>query len=159
MARGKNSRRNSQTSTLPLPTNRSCACGNCNGISCLSQPSSFGHKNPKDVQDAIDFHWKILPIEIKMFLLRDPVKLCLRKFVDFYSTQEQIENTSKNVAASICGCSWYLALQYMFLGKLSEAKALILNAAFLQEVYNVSIGWCFDVSVLYICKSVANQYI
>jgi hypothetical protein len=50
------------------------------------------------------------------------------------------DNTSRNVAASICGCSWYLALHYMFLGKIAEAKGLILNAAFLQEVY-VSSLW------------------
>ena len=53
---------------------------------------------------------------------------------------ENVDNTSRNVAASICGCSWYLALHYMFLGRLAEAKGLILNAAFLQEVYNVSFG-------------------
>ena len=51
---------------------------------------------------------------------------------------EHVDNTSRNVAASICGCSWYLALHYMFLGRLVEGKGLILNAAFLQEVYNVS---------------------
>lgn len=54
----------------------------------------------------------------------------------FYSMPENVDNTSRNVAASICGCSWYLALHYMFLGRLAEAKGLILNAAFLQEVYN-----------------------
>lgn len=60
----------------------------------------------------------------------------MKRFVSFYSMPENIDNTSRNVAASICGCSWYLALHYMFLGKLAEAKGLILNAAFLQEVYN-----------------------
>jgi hypothetical protein len=53
---------------------------------------------------------------------------------------EHADNTSRNVAASICGCSWYLALHYIFLSKMPEAKGLILNAAFLQEVYNVSYG-------------------
>jgi hypothetical protein len=152
MARGKNRRRPSASSSIhphiptkqqptssPTTTNcKTCATAGhttCTG-QCLLNPASFGHKSPQDVQDAIDYHWKILPHSIKQFLLSDPASLCLRKFVSFYSMPEHVDNTSRNVAASICGCSWYLALHYMFLGRLVEGKGLILNAAFLQEVYN-----------------------
>ena len=153
MARGKNNRRrvsvsSSQTSHAPpskaaaphFNTCKTCMRNgslHCSG-QCLLNPASFGHSSARDVQDAIDYHWKILPTSIRQFLLKDPSSLCLRKFVAFYSSSEHEENTSRNVAASICGCSWYLSLHYMFLGQLAEAKGLILNAAFLQEVYNVS---------------------
>ncbi|KAL3804024.1 hypothetical protein HJC23_006415 [Cyclotella cryptica] len=150
MARGKNSRRRvsvtSQSSHVPpskpsaphFATCKTCVKNgslHCSG-QCLLNLASFGHTSARDVQDAIEYHWKILPTSIRQFLLKDPSSLCLRKFVAFYSNPENEENTSRNVAASICGCSWYLSLHYMFLGQLAEAKGLILNAAFLQEVYN-----------------------
>lgn len=47
----------------------------------------------------------------------------------------RVENTSPNIAASICGCSWYLALNYMTIGQVVEARALILNGCFLQQCY------------------------
>lgn len=160
MARGKNNRRrvsvSSQTAHNP-PSKPAAAqfntCKTCirNGSlhcsgQCLLNPSSFGHTSAKDVEDAIEYHWKILPTSIRQFLLKDPSTLCLRKFLAFYSSPEHQENTSRNVAASICGCSWYLSLHYMFLGRLAEAKGLILNAAFLQEVYNVSESASFHIA-------------
>jgi hypothetical protein len=166
MARGKRTRRLSSSSAVHpnLPskpalsissptcttTCKTCASNGflqCSG-QCLLNPASFGHKSAQDVQEAIDYHWKILPSSIREFILADPNSLSLQRFVSFYSMPEHIDNTSRNVAASICGCSWYLALHYMFLGKFAEAKGLILNAAFLQEVYNVSISSSFVIIVL-----------
>lgn len=160
MARGKNNRRRSNGGSVhptmtaqnqhpnvtaghgPTTTCKTCAANGshrCSG-QCLLNPASFGHKDVKDVEKAVDYHWKILPISIRHFVLSNPNSLCLRSFVNFYSMPEHADNTSRNVAASICGCSWYLALHYIFLSKMPEAKGLILNAAFLQEVYNVSYG-------------------
>ena len=56
--------------------------------------------------------------------------------VDFWTAPSRRENTSPNIAASICGCSWYLALNYMSIGQIAEARALILNGCFLQQCYN-----------------------
>ena len=153
MARGKNSRRRLSASSSVHPNIivkpqvdtaiRTCKTCASNGLSrcsgqCLLNPAIFGHKSAQEVEEAIEYHWKILPTSISQFLLADPNLLCLQRFVSFYSMPEHADNTTRNVAASICGCSWYLALHYMFLGKFQQAKGLILNAAFLQEVYNVS---------------------
>mmetsp|Transcript_985 Transcript_985/g.2107 ORF Transcript_985/g.2107 Transcript_985/m.2107 type:complete len:644 (-) Transcript_985:238-2169(-) len=90
----------------------------------------------QEVLDVIEFHWKNLSLELKSFLLKNPQELSLNRFVDFWSSPIRIESTYPNIAASICGCSWYLALNYMSICKIVEARALILNGCFLQQCYN-----------------------
>ena len=69
-------------------------------------------------------------------------ELSLRKFVDYWTHPSRIENTNPNIAASVCGCSWFLALNYMTIGKVVEARALVLNGCFLQQCY-VSLHFLF----------------
>ena len=83
--------------------------------------------------------WSLLLIPPSLYLTvypsRKSKELCLRKFVNYWTAPSRRENTSPNIAASICGCSWYLALNYMTIGKIVEARALILNGCFLQQCY------------------------
>lgn len=95
--------------------------------------------NKQETMDAINFHWKNLSLDLKNFLLTSPSELSLRKFVEYWTAPSRIGNTSPNIAASICGCSWYLALNYMQLGDIPAARALILNGCFLQQCYNLPI--------------------
>jgi len=110
--------------------------------STITPPGS----TPEEINDAINFHWKNLSIELKTFLLKDPSQLSLSKFVQYWTTPSRIENTSPNIAASICGCSWYLALNYMSINKVVEARALILNGCFMQQCYNKPIDEIIQLS-------------
>jgi DNA-nicking Smr family endonuclease len=107
-----------------------------NNPNSILPPASLGQRSPQDVQETIDYHWTNLSPDLKIFLLTNPSKLSLHKFVDYWSSPDHIHNTNQNIAASICGCSWYLALNYMFIRKVVEARALILNGCFLQQCYN-----------------------
>lgn len=109
----------------PVPTGLSKAA-------IMPQPKTI---NKQETMDAINFHWKNLSLDLKNFLLTSPSELSLRKFVEYWTAPSRIENTSPNIAASICGCSWYLALNYMQLGDIPAARALILNGCFLQQCY------------------------
>lgn len=99
----------------------------------VTQPKAI---NKQETMDAINFHWKNLSLDLKNFLLSSPSELSLRKFVEYWTAPSRIGNTSPSIAASICGCSWYLALSYMQLGDMPAARALILNGCFLQQCYN-----------------------
>ena len=158
MARGKNTNRrrasldsppSSPTSTLMTP---SSPPGGDHMVSRLGSGvghSSFYHAgakiastlpppgtlNPAEVQESIDFHWKNLSFELRDFLLKNANELSLQRLVSYWTKPSQVDNTSPNIAASICGCSWYLALQYMSIGKIVEARALILNGCFLQQCF------------------------
>eukprot|EP00571_Detonula_confervacea_P009215 CAMPEP_0172320536 /NCGR_PEP_ID=MMETSP1058-20130122/40741_1 /TAXON_ID=83371 /ORGANISM="Detonula confervacea, Strain CCMP 353" /LENGTH=519 /DNA_ID=CAMNT_0013035817 /DNA_START=64 /DNA_END=1623 /DNA_ORIENTATION=- len=113
--------------------------GHCNSFGLPNCDDKAAPTNPQEVLDAIEFHWKNLSLDLKQFLLKNPHELSLRKFVHFWTAPSRAENTSPNIAASICGCSWYLALNYMSIGKIVEARALTLNGCFLQQCYNTSI--------------------
>lgn len=96
-----------------------------------STPASLGHRNPQDVLDSIEYHWKILSADIKHFLLEGPRSLV--DFVKFWSEPHRIENAKGSCATSISGSSWFLALNYLFLDKLVEAQTLLLHGSFMHE--------------------------
>ena len=87
----------------------------------------------QEVLDVIEFHWKNLSMDLKNFILGNLHELSLHKFVNYWRTRP--EASSKTIAASSCGCSWYLALNYMSIGKYPEARGLLLNGSFLQQCY------------------------
>jgi len=139
MARGNNRRRNSlgggrrATIDVPLP--------NLAALNASSAAIASGTiiDEKQELRDAIDFHWRNLSQDssLRTFLLSSPSELTLSRFVDYWSaTPSRKESTSPNIAASICGCSWYLALNYKRLGDLEAARALILNGSFMQQCYN-----------------------
>ena len=132
MGRGN---RNRRRASLEGPAPNMCEGSPSNEFTL---PFGLEHSNPNSIQeitDAIEYHWKNLSLDLKGFLLTNPSELSLRKFVDYWTHPCRVEHTSPNIAASICGCSWYLALNYMNIGKVVEARALILNGCFLQQCY------------------------
>eukprot|EP00581_Thalassiosira_minuscula_P014565 CAMPEP_0183714258 /NCGR_PEP_ID=MMETSP0737-20130205/8841_1 /TAXON_ID=385413 /ORGANISM="Thalassiosira miniscula, Strain CCMP1093" /LENGTH=553 /DNA_ID=CAMNT_0025943165 /DNA_START=354 /DNA_END=2015 /DNA_ORIENTATION=+ len=136
MGRGKNNRRRaSLDGPAPNMNMKLCAPSSPTGVN-LPLSLNNAPTTHEEILDAIEFHWKNLSMELKEFLLANPQELSLRKFVDFWTNPLRYENTNPNIAASICGCSWYLALNYMSIGKIVEARALILNGCFLQQCYN-----------------------
>jgi len=142
MARGKNSRRRASLDHGRRRASLDGAAPRHKGLDGAAAghhgavPPPGAGRTPAEVRDAIEFHWKNLSLDLKRFLLASPQELSLRKFVDFWTAPSRRENTSPNIAASICGCSWYLALNYMSIGQIVEARALILNGCFLQQCYN-----------------------
>ena len=121
MARSKN-RKNMQTQhqSVCYTNDARCRCVQCVTDRNLagknsSTPASLGHRNPQDVLDSIEYHWKILSADIKHFLLEGPRSLV--DFVKFWSEPHRIENAKGSCATSISGSSWFLALNYLFLDK------------------------------------------
>jgi DNA-nicking Smr family endonuclease len=131
MARSKFNRKNSTGSVQPLQRKSSAGAAPSQGL--------VGSTSPQETLEAIDYHFDHLNTNLKSFLLSDPNTLNLKKFVDFWASPENIDSTSPNLAASICGCSWYLGLNYLSIGMLAEARALTLNGCFLQQCYNTPI--------------------
>mmetsp|Transcript_19636 Transcript_19636/g.32186 ORF Transcript_19636/g.32186 Transcript_19636/m.32186 type:complete len:538 (-) Transcript_19636:85-1698(-) len=132
MARSKFNRKNSTGSAHPLQRKSSTGAAPSQGL--------IGSTSPKETLEAIDYHFDHLNANLKPFLLSDPNTLNLKRFVDFWSSPENIDSTSPNVAASICGCSLYLGMNYLSIGMLAEARALTLNGCFLQQCYNTPIA-------------------
>lgn len=143
MARGKNSR--SRANNGQAQQQASCRIKNphCQCINCVTDrnldgknsttPASIGHRHSQDVIDSIDYHWKVLSPQVKKFLTENPSQMHLQKYVEFWSDQQWIESAKGSCASSVSGSSWFLALNYLFLDKLVQAQALILNGAFMQE--------------------------
>ena len=132
MARSKANRAAKPGDATASHKNPNCKCHSCLEMRSATS-KTFGHRSYQDVQDAIDYHWKTLSEEVKVFLMENPSEMNLRKLLDFWTSPHQIECTGGKIAASMCGSSWYLALNYICIGKLMEAKALILNGAFLHQ--------------------------
>ncbi|KAL9188248.1 hypothetical protein ACHAXT_006626 [Thalassiosira profunda] len=116
-----------------------CRCASCVAERHLfsgknrSSPASLGHRHPQDVLDSIEYHWKVLSSDVKRFLLANPRQMDLRRLAAFWSQPQRADVAKGACAYSISGASWFLALNYLFLEKLDEAKALILNGAYMQE--------------------------
>eukprot|EP00578_Thalassiosira_sp_NH16_P002003 CAMPEP_0181130940 /NCGR_PEP_ID=MMETSP1071-20121207/30142_1 /TAXON_ID=35127 /ORGANISM="Thalassiosira sp., Strain NH16" /LENGTH=584 /DNA_ID=CAMNT_0023217065 /DNA_START=111 /DNA_END=1861 /DNA_ORIENTATION=- len=139
-----------RASTKQMQSNHRAICQNCNNPNCTAQNQPHPHLPPQvplyadnstptsrqEIEDAIEFHWKNLTSELKRFLLQNPNELSLKKFVEYWTHPSRIDSASPNIAASVCGCSWYLALNYMSIGRVAEARALVLNGCFLQQCYN-----------------------
>ena len=142
MARSKNSRSRANNKAQQQATchikHPHCRCVQCVTDRNFagqnsSTPASLGHRNPQDVMDTIEYHWKILSTDLKHFLLKSPSQLNMRKFIDFWSEPHRIGNAKGSCASSISGSSWFLAVNYLFLDKLVEAQALVLHGSFMQE--------------------------
>ena len=131
MARSKFYRKNSTGSAQPLQRKGSVGTAPSQGL--------IGSCSREETLEAIEYHFDHLNTNLKPFLTTDPNTLNLKRFVGFWSCPENINSTSPNVAASICGCSWYLGLNYLSIGMLAEARALTLNGCFLQQCYNTPI--------------------
>jgi DNA-nicking Smr family endonuclease len=106
-------------------------------------PAFLGHRSPLDVQNAIKFHRDTLTNEVCQFLLSNPPNL--RVFVEFWSRPMYSNLTSSRAADTICGASWMLALNHLFLNQVEAARAFMLNGAFIHQCAHKSIG---DILVL-----------
>lgn len=113
------------------------------GIVGYPMPKSCSNANNIVLsQEAIDRHWGVLPSEAKKFILGAAnCMFPLWKLVNFWSLPPNIESTRGNLAGSICGAAWYLALVYLKQNRLNEARALTINGAFLHQCYKSSIGY------------------
>jgi hypothetical protein len=104
MGRSKFNRKNSG------PVNTSYQRTNSSNSNATT-PGLIGSQSKAETLEAIDYHFDQAALTgLKPFLLNDPSSLNLKKFIDFWSSPENIQSTSPSVAASICGCSWYLAM-------------------------------------------------
>lgn len=84
---------------------------------------------------SINYHWKLISVQVKDFLLLNPRQLNLARLIEFWSAnpdRREHANQSK-VAKSISGSSWFLAMNYLFLNHIDAARACLLNGAFLQQ--------------------------
>ena len=112
----------------PIPTHPSVSSViNSHRIS----PAFLGHTCPQDVQNSINFHRDTLSEEVCQFLssrVHNLPSLC-----EFWSRPQYAPLTSGRAADTICGASWMLALNYLFLGQLHMAGAFTLNGAFIQQ--------------------------
>jgi hypothetical protein len=104
-----------------------------NRTTVLQQQKPTAERYVQEVHDVIEFHWKNLSLDLKYFILGNLHDLNLQKLVGYWRTRA--EASSNQIAASSCGCSWYLALNYASIGKYAEARALTLNGCFLQQCY------------------------
>jgi len=137
MGRGKNNRRRaSLDGPAPTITTAAPTIALKNNSICTE----------KDTNEEIEYHFKNLPCDLKQFLLTDPHTLPgLTKFLDYWTHPTRVSMCSQSIAASICGCSWYLSNLYMSIGKVAEARALLLNGCFLQQCYvSVSYYMCHE---------------
>jgi len=50
-----------------------------------------------------------------------------------------IEYSRGGIAGSVCGASWFIALNYLKLGRVAEARTLTLNGSFLHQCFNTPI--------------------
>ena len=85
--------------------------------------------------NEIDSHWASLPAQVRPFLLRKLDYLGLHELARFWSHSSLIEYTRGGVDGTVCGSSWFIATQYMKLGMLPEASALMINGSFLHECF------------------------
>mmetsp|Transcript_3777 Transcript_3777/g.8346 ORF Transcript_3777/g.8346 Transcript_3777/m.8346 type:complete len:533 (-) Transcript_3777:78-1676(-) len=102
--------------------------------------------NPELTQEAIDRHWDVLPPEAKGFILGNSNMnsngvVSLTELVNFWSSPQNIQATSGNLAGTTCGATWYLALVYLKLGMFLEARALAINGSFIHQCFNSSIEY------------------
>ncbi|KAL3791738.1 hypothetical protein HJC23_007505 [Cyclotella cryptica] len=134
MARSKNHHKTNTGHQASVQNHRSCHC--CSDKKTPDQchhltPAFLGHRCPQDVHNAIKFHSRTLSDEVCQFLLSKPPNL--RVMIKFWSRPKQIALTSGACADTICGCSWMLALHYLFLGKFDDARAFMLNGGFIHQ--------------------------
>ena len=113
MGRSKFNRKNSSTGSVNTSYQRANSSNATLKIKSAGAvtPGLIGSQSKEETLEAIDYHFDQAALTgLKPFLLNDPSGLNLKKFIDFWSSPENIDSTSPSVAASICGCSWYLAM-------------------------------------------------
>ena len=75
---------------------------------------------------SIDYHWKSFSHAAKTFLLGQPDKLTLRKFLDFFSQPDEAAFASMSISA---GSAHTLAYDYFNIGAIKNAKVIVLLCA------------------------------
>lgn len=95
--------------------------------------------NIKNINDGINRHWESMPEEARKFIFENIDTLSIHSLTKFWSRPSVKQYTQGGIAGSVCGASWFIALQYLTLGHVREAKALTLNGAFLHQCYNMPI--------------------
>ena len=117
--------------TMPVASNSSSDI-RANGS---SGPKKHNLESSQMAQEAIYKQWQAFPAKFKDFIFQMLDGLSLCKLLDFWLDPQYIGSTHGKIAGSLCGASWYLALVYLNLNKMKEARALTLNGAFLQQCY------------------------
>lgn len=97
-----------------------------------------------------------MPLSAKDFLLEKLDSLSLHKLARFWSQPSVIDYAQGSIAGSVCGASWFLALSYLKMDMIPEARALTLNGGFFHQCLNTPIdeivGMCgptWDESIEY----------
>jgi len=93
------------------------------------------------IQQAIDRNWESMPPQAKAFLLEiEALDSSFHKLAKFWSSPSVIEYTRGGIAGkSVCGASWFIALNYLKLGKVQAARVLTLNGSFIHQCFNTPI--------------------
>ena len=138
MARGKNAAR------------RRSSLDESNVVSMNQQKPTVSRQ---EVLDGIQYHWKNLSMKLHDFIMGNLLDLSLLKFINFWRNQQ--EGKSKTIAGASCGCSWYMALQYMIIGQVPEAKALIMNGCFLQQICVSALSCDFFIFIIPGCSDLS----
>jgi len=68
--------------------------------------------------------------------------ISVNSLVNFWSAPQNMAMTQR---VDICGAAWYLALLYLRLGFLNEARALTINGAFIHQCITTSIEYIVEV--------------
>ena len=93
----------------------------------------------QNIQEVIDRTWLYIPIEAKAFLFEriKSRRYCgFHELAEFWSSPSVIEYTRGDItgrSGSVCGASWFIALNYLKLGKVQDARVLTLNGSFLHQ--------------------------
>ncbi|KAL7540964.1 hypothetical protein ACHAXR_010523 [Thalassiosira sp. AJA248-18] len=87
------------------------------------------------VCEMIESAWKSMPLGTRPFLLKALGRLHLGELVNFWSNPVRDQYTRGGMACITSGTSWFLAMQYLKLGMLPEARALTLNGSFIQQCF------------------------
>ena len=89
--------------------------------------------NIKTINEGINRHWESMPEEARKFIFEKMDTLSIHQLAKFWSRPSVRQYTLGGIAGSVCGASWFIALQYLKLGHVREARALALNGAFLHQ--------------------------
>ena len=89
-------------------------------------------QSAQTIQQAIDCNWEFMPKQAKMFLL-GAHDISFHQLAKFWSSPSVVELTRGHLAGTVCVPSWFIALNYLKLGKVQEARILTLNGSFLHQ--------------------------
>ena len=109
---------------------------NCFDMYMDKKTTATAKINPTKMKNmnAISEHW--VPVEAKEFLLSISTldyDLDIYALAKFWSRPSMRQYTVGGIAGGVCSASWFMALQYLKLGHVREARALALNGAFLHQ--------------------------